>query len=181
MRRTARLLTVAALSAASLSGCGTVCNFASLDPKPYGGVAKDWELFDSVPRRLREDGFRLGGAGGIPIFFALVGLGMTEWACSVVGDTLTYPAFCLWRGEPLIPEPRRPRPAPEPAEEARPVSEAELASCPVQYAAGAVAEASGPPSPAPYTAGAAGDVPSPPWLVPVGAPKASGGASGQAP
>lgn len=81
MEKARLALVCAALAAIALSGCGTLCNFASGSPEPYGGVKKDLE-FAATP------GPGCGDALGSLIFLGIWG---ADVACSGVADTLTLP------------------------------------------------------------------------------------------
>src|SRR5262249_46432305 len=69
------------------AGCGTVCNMCGRNPEPYGGVERDLTI------AAENGGFFAGkygkddGAAGL----LFLGIGATELACTVVGDTLTLP------------------------------------------------------------------------------------------
>jgi uncharacterized protein YceK len=84
MTRTARTV-VLAISALSLTGCGTICNLASKDPQVYGGPAKDFEVVQYF--------HGCGGIGGAVVL-------VSDMCISLVGDTLTLPIL-LYRRERL--------------------------------------------------------------------------------
>jgi uncharacterized protein YceK len=75
---------LSAIAAASLGGCGTICNFAHGDPDIYGGVQKDVQ-FIQAPHTAVGGGvsFQKG-----PVFAALV---TADVGLSLVADTLTLP------------------------------------------------------------------------------------------
>jgi hypothetical protein len=77
-----------AMSAACLTGCGTVGNFASEHPQPYGGVILDMNSAGSGH-------YSAGGGGGLLVPALIIGAGATEFCATVVGDTLTAP-YILW-------------------------------------------------------------------------------------
>src|SRR5262249_7527664 len=81
------------IAAILLSGCGTVCNFATGDPEIYGGVQKDIAFImtppgpDQVPR-VNES------PGKAAVFY--VAVVFADACLSLVADTLTLPlAICL--------------------------------------------------------------------------------------
>jgi hypothetical protein len=80
MKRTGMAAAVA-IAAVWGSGCGTVCNFASGNLEPYGGVAKDVEFFQKHPFEPT------GGKEGVGAAILLFG----EMSLSFVADTLTLP------------------------------------------------------------------------------------------
>jgi uncharacterized protein YceK len=81
--RPARGLMIA-VTAALLSGCGTVCNFAGGDPEVYGGVQKDLAFVQSPRTSPPPVGVNRGG----PVFLGLV---VADVFLSAVTDTLTLP------------------------------------------------------------------------------------------
>jgi uncharacterized protein YceK len=110
-----------AMSAVCLTGCGTVCNLASKDPQPYGGLAKDVDWFET-PHSANGGSSSRGGA-------ILLGLCGCEFASSGVADTLTFPLILCY--EALIAH-----------ENAK--NEGNYSKLPVEYSVGAVAA---PPAP----------------------------------
>jgi uncharacterized protein YceK len=86
MPRTLPALALAAAIALA-GGCGTICNLASNDPEPYGGVANDLSVLASPLNLCPNDGEA-----------ALWALGI--WAADVgvclVADTLTLPLVYSW-------------------------------------------------------------------------------------
>jgi hypothetical protein len=92
--KTALLLVVTALLAASGGGCGTVCNLAGgvvhpdSEPRIYGGVLRDMQIMDeavSCKRPLIEN----PGDPRAMAFF--LGLAAADPILSFLGDTLTLP------------------------------------------------------------------------------------------
>ena len=104
---------LAFVSAFTMSGCGTVANFASLKPKVYGGIEQDLKFFThGLP-----GGIGAGGNAPAKVLFivGLVTIAGTELCCSALGDTVTLPFTKVlddeWRlkeAEKPPPEPHRP-------------------------------------------------------------------------
>jgi hypothetical protein len=65
------------------SGCGTVCNLASNNPQPYGGIARDVEW---VSKNFRFSGKENAGGAALA-----VGAVATEMGLTGLADTLTWP------------------------------------------------------------------------------------------
>ena len=80
-----------AICAVCLSGCGTICNFASGDPQPYGGLTRD---MDRVGSGQQGGGGHISSPLAIPI---LLGLGAGELVATSIADTLTMPYFIISR------------------------------------------------------------------------------------
>ena len=74
-----------AIAALCLTGCGTIGNFASEHPQPYGGVVIDMNSVGSG-----------NYSGSRALVVPILALGTAEFCASVVGDTLTVP-YILWR------------------------------------------------------------------------------------
>jgi uncharacterized protein YceK len=73
------------LAIATASGCGTICNLISEEPKmPLGGVQADLQFAMSPNKGLQAS----SGGTGATVFVALVCADMT---LSAVGDILTFP------------------------------------------------------------------------------------------
>jgi hypothetical protein len=113
------VLVVLALAAVSSTGCGTICNFASGHPEPYGGLAKDAEALSSSSSSSPHFG---GGIGDPRALLILLGLGAAELGATTTADTLTLPYF-WWRDGWLSKE--------------RPVINKEYFNLPIQYSVGA--------------------------------------------
>jgi uncharacterized protein YceK len=86
-----RITVLLAISAISMSGCGTIANLQTGKPDFYGGVQKDVELLQTP--RPQPQGIGIRNLGALVLFVDL--------PLSVVGDTLTMPlAIYEWhRGE----------------------------------------------------------------------------------
>jgi uncharacterized protein YceK len=89
MRTTIALL--ATVLVGLTSGCGTVCNLASDNPQPYGGVTRDLD-FLAKPGHLGRSNNGTGAALVLSLWGADV-------CVSAVCDTLTYPLFVLREGQ----------------------------------------------------------------------------------
>lgn len=74
------IVVVVALTVGSLSGCGTIFNFASGDPQVYGGVSNDL-TFMGKPR----------GSGGGKAALAFMIVMAAELPMTITADTLTAP------------------------------------------------------------------------------------------
>jgi hypothetical protein len=93
-----------------MGGRGTVCNLASGDPEPYGGITKDWEF-----NHQRQVPFYVAMLCTAPLTL--------EVGATLVGDTLTLPI--TWTIEA--------RDHPNRAAERQAEREAELIGGPAQY------------------------------------------------
>jgi hypothetical protein len=119
VRGKSSVLVLVVLAAVCCGGCGTICNFASDRPQPFGGLAKDAEALSSAS----NDSPGLGGLGGdARVFLLFVGLGAAELCATGTADALTLPYF-WWRDGWL----RGPAP---------PVNK-EYFNLPIQYSVGA--------------------------------------------
>jgi hypothetical protein len=115
-------LALAFLAALLAKGCGTVGNFASGRPEPYGGVARDIEF-----ARERGETPLLGSGISSPQGAAvLLALCAGELCASAVADTLTLPLIACRERKAWNPDPRNDEAPPDPP----------------QYSAGAVADPS---------------------------------------
>jgi uncharacterized protein YceK len=113
-------LALALLAPLLANGCGTVGNFASGRPEPYGGVARDIEF-----ARERGDKPLLGSnPEGAAVLLALCA---GELCASAVADTLTLPLIACRERKAWNPDPLNDEAPPDP---------------PPQYSAGAVADSS---------------------------------------
>jgi hypothetical protein len=83
------ILVAAALAVTSI-GCGTLANFGSDQPQPFGGVARD-TAFLVTPAKTN---FHSGDDGRGAAFF--LGIWAADLCLSGVADTLTLPLFVYW-------------------------------------------------------------------------------------
>jgi uncharacterized protein YceK len=92
---------VFAVLSLSLSGCGTVCNFAGgvvhpeKEPRVYGGVIRDIEIISNATTAKPDNPPNMGKAAIVILAVALV-----DPIVSFVADTLTLPITIpiqLWR------------------------------------------------------------------------------------
>ena len=81
-----RAVVFVTIAAVLLSGCGTVCNFATGDPEIYGGVQKDI-VFAMTPPNPEKFPQAKQDKGAI----ALVVLVFADMCFSFFADTLTLP------------------------------------------------------------------------------------------
>jgi hypothetical protein len=91
-------LALVAMVAQWLGGCGPVCNVATGNLEPYGGLGKDAEFLEQYyhPRFSSFSGGVGGGGGrGAVLLLALVAvpvlLPLPELSLTLIGDTLTLP------------------------------------------------------------------------------------------
>jgi hypothetical protein len=122
MQRTQLVLFVFLAAAIMASGCGTVCNLASGDPKLYGGCEQDPLLSPPThpikldPSHVPEKG---SGSGACGLLLVLL-LYPTEACLDLAGDTLTWPIVYLLRTPDDPPDskssPRTTASYPDPAE-----------------------------------------------------------------
>jgi hypothetical protein len=83
-------LVAMAIAALALNGCGTVANFASMEPKAFGGLERDMALLAEHPIPSC-DCSGLSGTGGLAIIAVVLGIVPAEFLCTAVGDILTLP------------------------------------------------------------------------------------------
>jgi hypothetical protein len=112
-------------SAIVLSGCGTVCNIASDNPRPFGGIERDFAVLEKATsdKPLFSGGGNAGDGRGEALFAALiVAFGAAEICATGVGDVATFPYFYLrnWRIH----------------EEEDPANSKDYSDLPVQYSVG---------------------------------------------
>ena len=114
--KAARAIVFVAALTSLMTGCGTVCNFASGSPAVYGGVAKDLEFSQTS---------RSGYASG-PSAITFLGLWLADLGVSFVADTVTLPVtLYLYRndnepnvdGGVVVPAPKRVAHEPDPRPE----------------------------------------------------------------
>jgi len=90
------LAVIPAILAVSLSGCGTICNFADGvihpddEPRIYGGVLRDLEIMDEAVNAPPRATPLVGSENGKGLIFLCL-LGLMDPPLSFVGDTLTLP------------------------------------------------------------------------------------------
>jgi hypothetical protein len=90
-----------AIVAVSLSGCGTVCNFAAAIvppdkdpdgwPRVYGGLQFDALMLENANGFHPHSPIGGGGTSGALMFAILLGAPLAEGVATLVGDTLTLP------------------------------------------------------------------------------------------
>jgi hypothetical protein len=98
MKRTHFALVVLLAALTMASGCGTVCNLASGDPKLYGGCEQDPIFTHPIkfsPPHV-SNGSSAVGAAVVGLLFPGLFYG-TEIGLDLAGDTLTLPIIYLLR------------------------------------------------------------------------------------
>ncbi len=70
------------MSAFCITGCGTICNLASKEPQPYGGLARDLEFANSAQLSAPQSPWAFVGA---------LGICAGEFGASGIADTVTFP------------------------------------------------------------------------------------------
>jgi hypothetical protein len=86
---------VTVLAAMALSGCGTIVNFASGDPTPYGGLQRDVAFLPQL--------WKGGGDGKKAI--GILAISGAELASTGVADTVSLPVVVLLNRQDQRPEP----------------------------------------------------------------------------
>lgn len=96
--RTSLNLLLTALLGVLPSGCGTVCNLTGgvvhpeTEPRIYGGVIRDVEVFESLESRPSSEPLFAGAnKGAVALGFMILCLGSVDPVVSFVADTLTLP------------------------------------------------------------------------------------------
>jgi hypothetical protein len=75
-------------------GCGTVCNFATGNPKFYGGLETDAKTISHLGPLQSEQG---GADAKGPLF--ILGFTAAELTATATGDTLTLPLVALYHSK----------------------------------------------------------------------------------
>jgi hypothetical protein len=84
------MVLVAAALAVSSFGCGTVANFTSGHPEPFGGVQRDVAFFNQPSGFSFKSGDDGWGAA------VVLGVWAADLCVSGMADTLTLPLFVYW-------------------------------------------------------------------------------------